>query len=217
MFRNTRTKEKGITGLETSIILIAFVVVASVFAYAVLSVGMYSTQESKQAIMNGLQQAAGTLEVRSEVVAYKGDANIGNTVGKMDFAVAIIQGDLSIDLTPPYVFSGGNLTSTGFQNPTVFSFSTSNSQLADCAWTMTWIGGHTGDYLLEPGEHALITVWFHDYQEGAWAPGASPHFLAGSNLDVNQSFDLEIKPPTGATVTIDRTIPGWIDNVMCLH
>jgi flagellin FlaB len=33
--------EKGITGLETAIILIAFVVVASVFAYTVLVGGIY--------------------------------------------------------------------------------------------------------------------------------------------------------------------------------
>jgi flagellin-like protein len=32
-----RTREEGITGLETAIILIAFVITASVFAYVVLS------------------------------------------------------------------------------------------------------------------------------------------------------------------------------------
>ena len=32
--------EKGITGLETAIILIAFVVVAAVFAYTTLSAGL---------------------------------------------------------------------------------------------------------------------------------------------------------------------------------
>ena len=37
--------EKGITGLETAIILIAFVVVAAVFAYTALSAGLFSTQK----------------------------------------------------------------------------------------------------------------------------------------------------------------------------
>ena len=35
-----RADERGITGLETAIVLIAFVVVASVFAFAVLSTGL---------------------------------------------------------------------------------------------------------------------------------------------------------------------------------
>ena len=44
------TGERGITGLETAIILIAFVVVAAVFAYTVLSAGLFSTQKSQEAI-----------------------------------------------------------------------------------------------------------------------------------------------------------------------
>jgi archaeal flagellin FlaB len=36
--------QRGITGLETAIILIAFVVVASVFAYTVLSAGIFSAE-----------------------------------------------------------------------------------------------------------------------------------------------------------------------------
>ena len=34
-------KDKGITGLETAIVLIAFVVVASVFAFTILSAGVF--------------------------------------------------------------------------------------------------------------------------------------------------------------------------------
>ena len=36
LYKGPRRDERGITGLETAIILIAFVVVASVFAYTVL-------------------------------------------------------------------------------------------------------------------------------------------------------------------------------------
>ena len=36
--------QRGITGLETAIVLIAFVVVASVFAFAVLSTGLLSSE-----------------------------------------------------------------------------------------------------------------------------------------------------------------------------
>ena len=38
-----KADQKGITGLETAIVLIAFVVVASVFAFAVLSTGLTSS------------------------------------------------------------------------------------------------------------------------------------------------------------------------------
>ena len=42
--------ERGITGLETAIILIAFVVVASVFAYTVLSAGIFSSQKGQEVV-----------------------------------------------------------------------------------------------------------------------------------------------------------------------
>jgi flagellin-like protein len=49
--------QRGITGIETAIILIAFVIVASVFAYVVLSAGLFSTQKAKEAIHAGLEEA----------------------------------------------------------------------------------------------------------------------------------------------------------------
>ncbi|HEY90231.1 MAG TPA: hypothetical protein G4O07_00180 [Dehalococcoidia bacterium] len=57
----------GITGLETAIILIAFVVVAAVFAYTVLSAGLFSSQKSEQAVHSGLEEAQSTLEVKGSV------------------------------------------------------------------------------------------------------------------------------------------------------
>jgi flagellin-like protein len=65
---NLRRNEKGITGLETAIILIAFVVVAAVFAYTVLSAGLFATQKSQQAVYAGLQEAQSTLELKGSVV-----------------------------------------------------------------------------------------------------------------------------------------------------
>ena len=45
---------RGITGLETAIVLIAFVVVSSVFAFAALSTGLFSSDKAKESIKQGL-------------------------------------------------------------------------------------------------------------------------------------------------------------------
>ena len=55
---------RGITGLETAIVLIAFVVVSSVFAFAALTTGLFSSDKSKETIQAGLGEARGTLEVK---------------------------------------------------------------------------------------------------------------------------------------------------------
>ena len=54
---------RGITGIETAIILIAFVVVASVFAYAVLSAGIFSAEKGKEAVHTGVDRAASSIDL----------------------------------------------------------------------------------------------------------------------------------------------------------
>ena len=50
-------ESRGITGLETAIVLIAFVVVSSVFAFAALSTGLFSSDKAKETINAGLSEA----------------------------------------------------------------------------------------------------------------------------------------------------------------
>ena len=69
LWQKIHKSEKGITGLETAIILIAFVVVAAVFAYTALSAGLFSTQKSQEAVYSGLEETRSTLELKGGVVA----------------------------------------------------------------------------------------------------------------------------------------------------
>ena len=68
--------QRGITGLETAIVLIAFVVVASVFAFAVLSTGLLSSEKSKETVLGGLAETSATISIRGGIIA---DANSGKT------------------------------------------------------------------------------------------------------------------------------------------
>ena len=61
--------QRGVTGLETAIILIAFVVVASVFAFTVLSTGIFSAERGKETIHAGLREARSSAELKGTVTA----------------------------------------------------------------------------------------------------------------------------------------------------
>ncbi|MCH7801119.1 MAG: hypothetical protein IIC24_06195, partial [Chloroflexi bacterium] len=61
--------QQGVTGLETAIILIAFVVVASVFAFTVLSTGIFSAERGKETIHAGLSQARSSVELKGSIVS----------------------------------------------------------------------------------------------------------------------------------------------------
>ena len=62
--------ERGITGLETSIMLIAFVVVASVFAFAVLRMGILASGRRRmKAVTEVFEKTTSILALRGSVVA----------------------------------------------------------------------------------------------------------------------------------------------------
>ena len=60
--------QRGVTGMETAIILVAFVVVASIYAFTVLSTGIFSSDKGKETIHAGLGEAGGPLELEGSIV-----------------------------------------------------------------------------------------------------------------------------------------------------
>ena len=79
-------RQRGMTGLETAIILIAFVTVASVLAYSVLSAGIFSAERGKETVYKGLEQAQATMEVNGSVLGLSSD---NTTLDTIQFAVGL--------------------------------------------------------------------------------------------------------------------------------
>ncbi len=218
--------QKGITGLETAIILIAFVVVAAVFAYTVLSAGLFATQKSQEAVYNGLSETQSTLELRGSVVAYNSTLNEavpgtppGNSVGKVEFTVSS-NGSDKIDLTPAYVITGGGPSANGTTlNRLQIAFNDNAVTIPNCVWTVAFIGKNNSDFILDQGEKAVITVWLHPYTTADdWSPGdTADGYIGADNVDTYHTFTLEVKPTTGATLAIERTTPALLDDVVDLH
>jgi archaellin len=130
--------QSRMTGLETAIILIAFVTVAAVFGYTVLSAGLFSAEQGKEAIYAGLNEASCNLAVSGSVMATSADSvNVRSILFTVKAAVPI--------------------PSTGGAGSTVIS------------------------------------------------------------LTANDSFTLQIKPPVGASIAIERKLPAAITPAMDLH
>ncbi len=234
MFRtDTReSSQRGITGLETAIILIAFVVVASVFAFTVLSTGIFASERSKETIFAGIQETKSSLEPRGAVVAYKADRGGTNTIYKVSFIVSNAVGGEPVDLTAPYTANGA-LTdpdiASGAEYKTVVSYNDQNQFMSDVPWTVSWLGSSNNDMLLEEGEKAEISVWLliRDTTQAITSGTATSYWTADSNgangilssgtiLDKNDKFSLTLSPPDGATLNIERTLPSRLDAIMDL-
>jgi flagellin FlaB len=196
--------ERGITGLETAIILIAFVVVAAVFSFAVLSAGTYSTERSKEAVYSGISEVQSTMELRGGIIA-KSDDN--TYVKEVIFTVANVAGGEAIDLTAPTIESGAVATTSSHR--VVIAYIDSNQNVRDMPWAREWVGAADNDALLEEGEMAEITVPLT-----ATATYSNP---LTTGLTANSQFKLEVKPGRGATLLIQRTMPAYLDTVMSLN
>jgi archaeal flagellin FlaB len=187
LFRRATREEEGITGLETAIILIAFVVVATVFAFVVLSTGLFSSERGKEAVYAGLQKTRGTLELRGSVIANTDGTNVETLV----FDVANSAGGEPVNLDP-----------AATSNKVVIDYRDADVNLTNTAWTRTWLVSGDSDDLLEPGELAEISI---DVS------------ALTATLGANQPFSLEVKPPLGGTMIIARTMPAGLDAVVDLH
>ncbi len=183
-------KEEGITGLETAIILIAFVIVASVFAFVVLSTGLFSAERGKETVFAGLEKARGNLELRSGMTIVDEDAS--GTITTLDsimFELGLAAGGFPVVVDP-----------AATSNSTTINYTDADDRVEDVTYTVTEIMGD-GDDLLEAGELFSVTV----------TPPAT------STLVVNEAFTLEVIPPSGGVLLIARTMPPQIDTVMDLH
>ena len=67
--QNLYSDRKGITGLETAIILIAFIVVAAVFAFTVMTTGLFSSEKAKTTVQAGIAEASSTFAPKGAVIA----------------------------------------------------------------------------------------------------------------------------------------------------
>ena len=69
IIRRLTSEQAGITGLETAIVLIAFVVVASVFAFTVLTTGLFTSKEAERASKAALATTENALRQSGSIIA----------------------------------------------------------------------------------------------------------------------------------------------------
>ena len=189
LMRRIVRDEEGITALETAIILIAFVVVASVFAFSILSAGTFSTERGKEAVFAGLSQVRSSIELKGSVIA---TAAVTGTTGHVESVIFTIANAVAGEPV--------NLNTT---NPVVvIDYRDHRQMISITDWSLAWKVRADDDDLLETGELAEITV---------------PLDLLDEDLVINTDFSIEIKPPSGAVLNIQRTTPAYLEAVYDLQ
>jgi len=184
-----RQAQEGITGLETAIILIAFVIVASVFAYVVLSAGLFSSQKVKEAVNAGIESTMAAVELKGDIIARMDNGS----VSEIYLCVGIPAAGTPVDFSP----SSANIS------PLVISYMDANNMIPTMNWTILKLSTINADNLLDPNELFQVTIIVP----------------TSGNVSIGpyHRFSLEVKPPDGPVLSIQRTIPARVSQYVNLH
>jgi len=195
------------TGLETAIILVAFVITAAAFAFVVLNMGFLTAEKAQSVISSGMAEAASAMLTDSGMIA-----QFSNVTGdqadicliKLTFYLKLSQGHEPIDVDDNVMVATytsqrghGEIYST---NGTVMTISGVNSD---------------GDSLLETGEKFKVEIDFTKIAHDSLDPVAS----SWSDLYAHpyEEFRIELRPSAGAVLAIERQIPAVYSTVMTIE
>ena len=182
-----RNNEDAFTGLEAAIVLIAFVVVAAVFSYVMLGAGFYTTQKSQEVVHNSIEKASSGMVLDGDVIVRGGEN--GNEIDYCYFYVTNTAGGNPVDLNNTMItyVDGINFFSQEFE------LSDDPNFYAE-VWSYHPIIANENN-LLEKNEKFKIRMNM-------------------TYLDVgpNDEFKIEMKPPTGTPLSIERTAPPSIND-----
>ncbi|WP_292319124.1 archaellin/type IV pilin N-terminal domain-containing protein [Caldisphaera sp.] len=193
-------KKKGMVGIDTAIILIAFVLVAAAVAFVVLDMGMTSATKAKQTMVNGLQQASTALEVNGEILGLTNSTGTGVDELAIPLGVTPGTGYVSFDTATfvvsfsdqygsyPNIYIGVSKKSIS-ASTSLYSLhnNSSNGPIAK-AYFLT---GNVTPTVLGPYGQALLVI-------------SLPN---GKSLTAYNSFTVTIKPSVGGALTVSRIIP----------
>ncbi len=220
---------RGIIGIESAIVLIAFVIVAAALAFVVLNMGFSTTQKAKTAIIAAIEEAGSTLEVAGKIT---GTADVSESVlNATNIPVKLVSGGGNSNLD-------GNFTSikviTSFIDyDNVYTFGplfVGTYVNATNAWERAerngWLCGPSppGDcnpingtnspsrtiaiiyFSVNQNDNNILDLGEHIHVAVAFAENERP-----ASLDY---FAVEVSTPKGAPLTVDRTVPNLTTEVV---
>src|SRR3990172_4114762 len=229
-----RHTHRGIIGIESAIVLIAFVIVAAALAFVVLNMGFSTTQKAKVAIIAAVEEAGSSLEVAGKITAV-GDID-SNVLNATSIPVKIVSGGSSSNMDGN--FTSIKLITSNIEYDNVYKFGPLFVGTYDNA-TNAWEAAMQRGWLCAPqpfipttscnpyngtvalprtigiiywnanqNDNAILDIGEHIQVAVAFAIDERPHSL--------DYFAVEVSTPKGAPMTVDRYVPNITNTIVDL-
>ena len=193
-------RQRGAVAIELAIVAIAGFIVAVMGTRAMLGSSFFVT-------------ANGEIDVDgNDTILLSGIDELA--VAKLKFMVEVTT-DALVDLTPPNTVDDKQTDpdSSGLSPRTFISISWDEFTTNSAQCTVVFMGDSNGDYLLEKGERAEITIWLHQYDGtnvlydlGAGTSDGFAH-TATELLQQRGFFVIEIIVGGSTSLVLGRTLP----------
>ena len=221
-----RHTHRGIIGIESAIVLIAFVIVAAALAFVVLNMGFSTTQKAKTAIIAAVEEAGSSLEVAGKITAF-GDVS-DDVLNATSIPMKIVSGGATSNLDGN--FTSVKIITDNIEYDNIYTYGplfVGSYANASEAWTAAatkgwillaehpftgtanvpetlgiiyWTINLNNNTILDIGEHVQLAV--------AFARNDRPASL--------EHVAWEVSTPKGAPLTVDRTIPNITNDIVDL-
>lgn len=203
--KRCRTRaRRGTIGIETAIVIIAFVVVASAVAYVVINMGYYAAQKSRDTIGRGVDSVSSSLELD------------GSVIGKVNETQQLI----NYLIIPVRLSVGRSMVDLGTESVMVSVF-TSNFTIADI-----YCGVYPEEGVTDPpledvinelnethhGKEVAFFVIYNDDNDTLLELNEKAFLVIQVNVTKHPiaSYDMvkvEVRIGTGPALTVIRQIP----------
>lgn len=182
-------QENAFTGLEAAIILIAFVIIASIFSQLVLGAGILTTQSAQETIYTGTNNAGSAMYVSGNIKGVRTQLTNPQSIRSVLIPLRTVGEGEGIDIRTMRirVISESNLEELTL-NQTYMNINPRSGR-----WSVQSSLNSDGDSLLEEGEEFLINATL----------------LYSADMVPYHTFTIELKSVGGGIpLRISRTIPS---------
>ncbi len=213
-------KHRGVVGIESASVLIAFVIVAAALAFVVLNMGFATSQKQKTAIDATLGEAGSSLQVSGKVFAWANSTNAVPELHVIGIPIKIASGGQSVNLLSNFTavkYVSDSVTYDDiYEGVTPADPSPSNIEngVTQCqAIPLTVIDDNpiTGSASTNTGACIYFTVNLNNNNIIDQGEHAILAIIFGPAADRPTALDkikIELIPPSGATLTVERQIPN---------
>ena len=230
--KGTRHSHRGVIGVESAIVMIAFVIVAAALAFVVLNMGFTTSQKAKTSIISSLGEASSSMQVAGKVIG-SGDKNASPpTLNATAFPIKVSSGGNNINLealTTAVKYSSNTLdygdiyvgTLSGEYKSLASAVAAAKIDTSNSTETFVDIDNDPFVDGAAP-THTRAFIYFTQevtsndtLEQGETAVLAVVYDSADKPAALDQ-VKIEIITPTGAALTVERQVPTITTNVVDL-